>query len=93
MLRTVDDAAVLPISWPDCGVSPVLSMTNNAASFVAAEDCQLIMLSRQAINHLIQENLAPFSILMMNLARELVRKLQFTDKLMLKSERKLANLG
>ena len=72
----------------DCfGEAAMLSMNNNTASFVAAEDCELIMLSRQALNKLRGEGLELFCILMMNLARELARKLQYTDEILLRQRR------
>jgi len=71
----------------DCfGEAALLSMNNNTASFVAAEDCELIVLSRRSLNHLRNEDLNLFCVLMMNLARELARKLQFTDEIMLRQE-------
>jgi CRP-like cAMP-binding protein len=71
----------------DCfGEAAFLSMNNNSASFVAAEDSELIVLSRRALNQLRQQDPAVFSILIMNLARELARKLQYTDEMMLHGE-------
>lgn len=68
----------------DCfGEAAMLSMDNHTASFVAAEDSKLIMLSRRALNRLHHDDLELFSILIMNLARELARKLQFTDEMLL----------
>ena len=61
-------------------------MINNTASFVAAEDCELIVLSRQALNKLRGNDLKLFSLLILNLARELARKLQYTDEMLLKHE-------
>ena len=71
----------------DCfGEAAMLSMINNTASFVAAEDCELIVLSRQALNKLRGNDLKLFSLLILNLARELARKLQYTDEMLLKHE-------
>jgi len=73
----------------DCfGEAAMLSMINNTASFVAAEDSELIVLSRRALNQLRREDPHLFCILIMNLARELARKLQFTDEILLKHEHK-----
>jgi CRP-like cAMP-binding protein len=69
----------------DCfGEAAMLSMVNNTASFVAAEDSELIVLSRRALNDLRRENLPLFCILIMNLARELARKLQYTDEILIR---------
>ena len=71
----------------DCfGEAAMLSMINNTASFVAAEDCDLIAFSRRSLNQLRREDAAAFSILILNLARELARKLQYTDEMLLRHE-------
>lgn len=71
----------------DCfGEAAMLSMINNTASFVAAEDCELIVLSRQALNKLRSSDLKLFALLIVNLARELARKLQYTDNMLLRHE-------
>jgi CRP-like cAMP-binding protein len=69
----------------DCfGEAAMLSMINNTASFLATEDSELITLSKRALNQLRHEDLNLFCILIMNLARDLARKLQFTDEILLK---------
>jgi len=69
----------------DCfGEAAMLSTINNTASFMAAEDSELIMLSRRAMNQLRGEDPKVFYVLIMNLARELARKLQYTDEMLLK---------
>ncbi len=74
----------------DCfGEAAMLSTINNTASFVAAEDSELIMLSRRSLNDLRNEDLNLFCVLIMNLARELARKLQYTDEILLKHEHDL----
>ena len=71
----------------DCfGEAAMLAMQNNTASFVATEDSELIVLSRRALNQLRHEDINLFCVLIMNLARELARKLQFTDEILLKHE-------
>ena len=77
----------------DCfGEAAMLSTINNTASFVAAEDCELIMLSRRALNQLRGEDPKVFCILIMNLARELARKLQYTDEMLLRTEHSSAEI-
>lgn len=66
------------------GEAALLSMTNNTASFVAVEDSEIVVLPRRALNHLRKADPDLFSILILNLARELARKLQFTDEILLK---------
>lgn len=69
----------------DCfGEVAMLSLINNTASFVAAEDTTLIMLSRRNLNKLRGEAPDVFCQLMVNLARDLARKLQYTDMMLLK---------
>jgi CRP-like cAMP-binding protein len=72
----------------DCfGEAAFLSMNNDTASFVAAENCELVVLSRHSFNQLRHEDPGLFTTLIMNLARELARKLQFTDCILLQYER------
>jgi CRP/FNR family cyclic AMP-dependent transcriptional regulator len=74
----------------DCfGEAALLSMNNNTASFIAAEDTELVVLSRRALNQLRGEDPAAFCVLIMNLARELARKLQYTDNILLQHEHEL----
>lgn len=68
----------------DCfGEAALLSMINNTASFVAADDCELLALSWQQLNQLRVNHPDLFCILIMNIARELARKLQYTDEMLL----------
>ncbi|MGZ0657515.1 cyclic nucleotide-binding domain-containing protein [Coraliomargarita sp. W4R53] len=69
------------------GEAAMLSLINNTASFVAAEDTQVILLSRRELNHLRGEAPDVFCQLMVNLARDLARKLQYTDSMLLRSHR------
>ncbi len=74
----------------DCfGEVLMLAMVDNSASYVAAEDSELIVLSRRALNQLRHEDVHLFCVLIMNLARELARKLQFTDGMLLRDEHAL----
>jgi CRP/FNR family cyclic AMP-dependent transcriptional regulator len=77
----------------DCfGEAAMLSMNNHTASFMAAQDCELIVLSRRNLNQLRREDPTLFCILMMNFARELARKLQYTDAMLLKEEHERPHL-
>lgn len=68
----------------DCfGEAALLSLVNNTASFVAAEDSSLIAFSRKSLNRLHRENPDLFCRLILNLARDLARKLQYTDEILL----------
>lgn len=68
------------------GEAALLSLVNNTASFVAAEDCELIVFSRQSLGHLRKEEPELFTRLILNLARDLARKLQYTDEILLRMD-------
>lgn len=68
------------------GEVALLSLVNNTASFVAAEDCDLIVLSRKTLARIQREDPDIFSMLVLNIARDLARKLQFTDELLVRLE-------
>ncbi|MEI8340765.1 MAG: cyclic nucleotide-binding domain-containing protein [Verrucomicrobiota bacterium] len=71
----------------DCfGEAALLSMNNNTASFVALEASEIVVLSQRSLNRLRHEDLELFCLLIMNIARELARKLQFTDNILLANE-------
>ena len=48
--------------------------------------CDLIVLSRRALNQLRVENPELFAILSMNMASKLARKLQYTDEMLLRQQ-------
>lgn len=68
------------------GEVAMLSMVNNTASFFAADDCQLITFSRKSLARLSREEPMIFRQLILNLARDLARKVQYSDELMLRSD-------
>ena len=87
LLITDNDVAIKKREFNigDCfGEAAMLSMINNTASFRAAEDSELIVLSRRSLNQLRRKDINLFCILILNLARELARKLQYTDEMLLK---------
>jgi CRP/FNR family cyclic AMP-dependent transcriptional regulator len=67
------------------GQVALLGMHQHTISAVALEETEIIVLSRRALQSFLQEDIGLFALLMMNLARELARRLQFTDELLLKS--------
>ncbi|MDP4878417.1 MAG: cyclic nucleotide-binding domain-containing protein, partial [Opitutales bacterium] len=67
------------------GEVAMLSMVNNTASFFASDDCQLITFSRKSLARLSREEPLIFRQLILNLARDLARKVQYSDELMLRS--------
>ena len=66
------------------GEVAMLSMINNTASFFAAEGCQLIAFSRKSLARLSKEEPLIFRQLILNLARDLARKVQYSDERMLR---------
>ncbi len=71
----------------DCfGEAALLSLINNTASFVAAEDSELVVFSRKAFNSLRKEDPDIFLKVILNIARELARKLQFSDERLLRPD-------
>lgn len=67
------------------GQVALMSMQPHAVSAVAGEDSEIIVLSRRALHQLRHEDIELFALLMMNIARELARRLKFTDEMLLSS--------
>ncbi len=65
------------------GEASLMSMNTHTATAIAASDSELLVLSKKALIELRHENLELFALLMMNLARELARRLYLTDQLLL----------
>jgi len=69
------------------GQVALMSMQNHVVSAQACEASEIIVLSRGALQQLRHEDINLFALLMMNIARELARRLIFTDKMLLDSYR------
>jgi CRP/FNR family transcriptional regulator, cyclic AMP receptor protein len=67
------------------GQVALISMQAHVISAMAAETSEIIVLSRGALHQLRHEDINLFALLMMNIARELARRLVFTDKMLLDS--------
>jgi CRP-like cAMP-binding protein len=65
------------------GVASLMSMRRHNSTAVAVEDCEVMVLSRQALFELQSEDVGLFALLMMNIARELARRLKLTDDIFL----------
>jgi CRP-like cAMP-binding protein len=91
-LLIVDQGLTVPIKTlvtGDCfGVASLMSMQRHAATAVAREGSEVIVLSKDALLQLQKEDTALFSLLVMNIARELARRLRLTDELLLDHMRK-----
>lgn len=65
------------------GEASFMSMHKHTSTAVAAVDSEIIVLSRNALIQLKHEDIELFALLMMNLARELARRLYTTDQMLL----------
>ncbi len=64
------------------GEASLMSMQRHTTTTVALEDCEVVVLSRRALLQLQQEDIQLFALLMMNIARELARRLKLTDDIL-----------
>ncbi|HSB06307.1 MAG TPA: cyclic nucleotide-binding domain-containing protein [Thermodesulfobacteriota bacterium] len=72
------------LSVGDCfGEASLMAMHKHTATAIALEDSEVMVLSRRALLQLRKEDTELFSLLMMNIARELARRLELTDELLL----------
>jgi CRP-like cAMP-binding protein len=87
-LMIIDQGVVLQkktLVAGDCfGEASLMAMQRHAATAVAREDSEVIVLSKHALLRLQKEDAALFSLLMMNIARELARRLRLTDEILLR---------
>ena len=60
-----------------------MGMRKHTATAVAVEDSHVLVLSWQALLRLRKEDTQLFSLLMLNIARELARRLELTDEILL----------
>ena len=68
----------------DCfGEASLMAMHTHTATAIALEDSEVMVLSRQALLQLRKEDNQLFSLLIMNIARELARRLELTDEILL----------
>jgi CRP-like cAMP-binding protein len=86
-LRITDNEVVLHkkvLEVGECfGEASLMSMHRHTATAIAAADTEIIALARHALNQLRHEDPALFSLLLINIARELARRLKTTDDILL----------
>jgi CRP-like cAMP-binding protein len=70
------------------GEASLMSMHRHTAMAIAGSDSELLVLSKKALIELRHENVDLFALLMMNLARELARRLYITDQMLLSATAK-----
>ncbi len=63
----------------------LISVNKHNLSAVAVVDSELLVVSKELLQKLRHEDSGLFSLLIVNIARELARRLQFTDDLLLKA--------
>jgi CRP/FNR family transcriptional regulator, cyclic AMP receptor protein len=66
------------------GEASVIGVQSHSASVIATEDAELLELGRQLLMDLAETEKDLFSIIILNIARELARRLYNTDKILLK---------
>ena len=67
------------------GPVALMSMQRHAISAVASERSEIIVLSRRSLHQLRHDDIELFALLILNIARELARRLTFTDQMLLNS--------
>lgn len=65
------------------GFAALMAMQPHMVTAMAAEDSEIMVLSRQALLELRHEDIDLFALLMMNIAREIARRLKLTDDIFL----------
>ncbi len=65
------------------GVAALMAIQVHMATAVAVEDSEVMVLSRQALLSLRHDDIELFALLMMNIAREIARRLKLTDDILL----------
>lgn len=65
------------------GIAALMAMQPHMVTAMAAEDSEIMVLSRQALLELRHEDIDLFALLMMNIAREIARRLKLTDDIFL----------
>ncbi|EKD28469.1 MAG: hypothetical protein ACD_79C00291G0004 [uncultured bacterium] len=86
IVKSIDETPLEIITFEigQCfGETSVIGIKPHAATAVAIEDAELIVLSRQALMTFFQSDKELFSILILNIAREACRRLYKTDEILL----------
>jgi CRP/FNR family transcriptional regulator, cyclic AMP receptor protein len=65
------------------GVIALMAVQTYTGTAMAVEDTEVMVLSRQALLELYHEDIKLFALLIMNIAREIARKLTITDEVLL----------
>ncbi|MFP4416001.1 MAG: cyclic nucleotide-binding domain-containing protein [Chitinivibrionales bacterium] len=80
---------LIELNMGNCfGEASVIGIQNHSATVVAVEPSILLVLSRRALMQIMSENQQLFSLLILNIARELARRLHYSDEVLLRYTRK-----
>ncbi|KMQ52955.1 putative transcriptional regulator, Crp/Fnr family [Chitinispirillum alkaliphilum] len=74
------------------GEASVIGIQNHSATAVAMETTTLLILSRRLLMQLFESNKELFSHLILNIAREIARRLHHTDEILLHYGRKIGQV-
>ncbi|MBD3322113.1 MAG: cyclic nucleotide-binding domain-containing protein [Chitinivibrionales bacterium] len=84
-----DPLEIIKLGPGNClGEVSVVGILNHSASVVTLEDCELMILSRRLMMDIYENDKGLFSILILNIARELARRLHHTDEILLQYGKK-----
>jgi CRP-like cAMP-binding protein len=75
------------------GEASLMCIHRHTATAVAAADSEILVLPKRALIELRHENVELFALLIMNIARELARRLYLTDELLLAASAKGAGVS
>jgi CRP-like cAMP-binding protein len=64
------------------GEVSVIGILNHSASVIAVEETDMLVVSKQLLMDIFKEDKELFSVLILNIARELARRLHFTDSIL-----------
>lgn len=83
-LRGDDPIVLTEFGSGNCiGEASVIGIQDHSASAVVTEDATLLVLSRQVLMQIFDTDKSLFSLLILNIAREIARRLHHTDEILL----------
>ncbi len=94
-VKVVLDAENDPLELIELGVghcigeASVIGIQHHSASVVAEGEVELLVLSRKVLMDIYNEDLKLYSLIILNVARELARRLRSSDQLLLKYKKRL----
>jgi CRP/FNR family transcriptional regulator, cyclic AMP receptor protein len=81
------------LHFGDCfGEMELIDICPHSASVIAAEDSEVIVIKHNSITHLLEKSLEEYAIIMMNMGREVSRRLRTANEIILEENIKSGNL-